>query len=158
MNLADLSGAFADAPDTTPLVFVTDEGEIGAGYHLTELKFAQITGIDCAARVTEWTEATVQLLDGDGRSHMQLGKFRSILRQSVTTIPGLKDAPLKVEFAHGNEGMRTYEMEMPDVQPDCAMIRLRDSRAMCKPAFAWSGVRGVAKANADEVRSGGCCT
>mgnify|MGYP000047113328 CR=1 FL=1 len=158
MNLNDLIAGLDDNGDQTPVVFVTEDGAVGAGYHVTELKHAEITGIDCAARVTTWVETTMQLLDGEGRSHMTLGKLRGILRQSASAVPGLADAPLRVEFAHGNTGMSMFEVVLPEVHDDCVMIRLVANHAVCKPAFGWSGVRGLAKANTQAKTSGGCCT
>lgn len=164
MNLNDVIAALSDAPDTSPLVFTTAEGEVGAGYHVTELKLAQITGIDCAARVSKWTEASLQLLDGapldseEGRAHMPLGKFLGILRQSEWKVPGLGDAPLKVEFAHGNEGLRTFELGKPEITDDRVVIRLQGSHAVCKPAFAWAGVRGLAKVRDKVSGTWECCS
>lgn len=158
MNLNDLIASLGDAPDTMPLVFETADGEVGAGYHVTELKLAQITGIDCGASVNKWTEASLQLLDGDGQAHMPLGKFLGILRRSEWKVPGLGDAPLKVEFAHGNAGLRTYELGKPEIVNDRAVIRLEDSSAVCKPAFAWSGVRGLAKVGLAGGKGRECCS
>lgn len=158
MNLNTLITALSGVSDATPLIFATTDKEIGAGYHVTELKLAQITGIDCAARVATWAEASLQLLDGEGRGHMQLGKFKGILRQSVSKVAGLDEAPVKVEFAHGNAGMRTYEMEEPELRQDKVVIRLRESRAVCKPAYSFSGIQRLAKAKAQAAKARECCT
>ena len=87
------------------MVFETDEGEIGDGYHVTEFKAGTCDGDRLrGARLSNWSEATLQLLDGQGVGHMPAGKFAGILKQSIAKVSGLGDAPLQVEFAHGNRG------------------------------------------------------
>ncbi len=129
-------------PADLPLVFQTGEGAVGDGYHVTELKLAQVTSIDCGGRVAAWTEAALQLLDGPGGSagdssgggYMKVGKFASILSQSVYRVRGLGDSPLHVEFAHGNAGLRIYDIAVPELRDGVVAIGLQESRAQCKPA------------------------
>ncbi|MCK7612678.1 DUF6428 family protein [Roseibium sediminicola] len=135
-------------PEDVPLVFATPEGEIGDGYHVTELKLAHVTGIDCGARMNTWSEATLQLLDGTGEGHMPAGKFAGILRQSIGKVSGLGDVPLQVEFAHDNRGKRLYRLETPEMTDGRIVIGLRDTRAHCKPALDMKTALGS---------SAGCC-
>jgi len=146
-------------PGDAPLVFATPEGAIGDGYHVTEFKLAHVTGIDCGARMSNWSEATLQLLDGAGGGYMKAGKFAGILRQSIRNVSGLGDAPLQVEFAHGNRGKRIYLPETPELTGGRIVIGLRDTRANCKPALdrkialgSSAGCCGTAAAEA-----AGCC-
>tara|TARA_R110002049_G_scaffold10127_9_gene50624 strand:+ start:1990 stop:2469 length:480 start_codon:yes stop_codon:yes gene_type:complete len=158
MNFATLLETLSAAPADLPLIFETSDGAIGAGYHVTEFKHAQITGIDCGARLSNWSEATLQLLDGAGRAHMRLSTFTNILRQSIAQVPGLGTAPIRVEFAPGNAGMRSYDMQAPDVSGDRAVIRLREARAICKPAHDKGGTCGTAvDQRTGATASTGCC-
>lgn len=75
MKLNELLAHLKTTPSASALVFSTEDGDIGSGYHVTEFKHAKVTGIDCGGRVSEWVEASVQLLDGSGGSHMAVGKF-----------------------------------------------------------------------------------
>ena len=84
------------------LIFRSDEGDIGGGYHVTELKQASINSIDCGGRTDEWTETVLQLLDGSGDTPMSIEKFVAIVRRSEVALPGLSDAPLYFEFGHVN--------------------------------------------------------
>lgn len=135
-------------PGDAPLVFATPDGEIGDGYHVTEFKLAHVTGIDCGARLSNWSEATLQLLDGAGGGHMRTGKFAGILRQSIGKVSGLGEAPLQVEFAHGNSGRRIYRPATPELAEGRVLVALRDTRAHCKPALD----RKIALGS-----SAGCC-
>lgn len=134
-------------PVDAPLVFRTEVGPIGDGYHVTELKHAQITSIDCGARVAEWSEAALQLLDGRGGGHMAVGKFAGIVRQSIRRVKALAECPMHVEFAHGNSGLRIYQLSGPRLEEGAVAFHLAEGRAHCKPAL-----EQVAAG-----REGGCC-
>lgn len=128
-----LTGLQAQDPDK-PLIFETLDGEIGTGYHVTELTHSVSKGIDCGGNLETWHEARLQLLDGQGSTHMRIGKFSTIVEKSVAAIPELAQASLTVEFAHGNSALRLMSIEPVDVQDDAIFVRLADKNAVCKPA------------------------
>lgn len=134
MTINDFLQTLADKPTNAPVVFTTEQGEISGGYHVTELKLANITGIDCAARQTEWAEASVQLLDGGGGAHMEVGKLSNILGQSKRQVKGLGEADMHFEFAHNNAGLQRYTMQSAADVNGRIVIHLDTQRAVCKPA------------------------
>ena len=140
MNLNDLQSELENVPTDLPLVFVTGEGPIGAGYHVTELKLADIVSIDCGAQTERWSEATLQLLDGHGDADMPVGKFRAIVGQSMASVEGLGVSPLHVEFAHGNAGLQIFEIAEAVISDDNIALSLVPLRAVCKPAKRMAGV------------------
>ena len=153
MNLVELIEELDGMPQDMPLVFTTEDGEIGGGYHVTELKLSDVTGIDCGAGIDRWSETSLQLLDGGGGTHMAVGKIVGILRQSVSRVEGLASAPVHVEFAPGNAGLRRYEVADPAIEDARVLVRLREDRAVCKPADrAGRGCTGKASAPTDS-----CC-
>ena len=136
LTLGSLRTALETSDNGSSLIFATNDGPIGAGYHVTELKLADIRSIDCGARQSAWTEATLQLLDGHGGGHMTVGTFRGIADKSLGALPGLSHAPLSVEFAPGNNGLRLYQIEAVDNEDSATVVRLKDLTALCKPAHA----------------------
>ncbi len=134
MTLDDLLAATRALPPELPLVFVTDDGPVGPGYHVTELKLARIVSIDCGARTSSWSETVLQLLDGHGRAHMPVGKFAGILAQSVRKVDGLGASPAFVEFGHHNAGMQIFRPGEPELTEGDVVLRLHPVRAQCKPA------------------------
>lgn len=136
-TLKDLLAAIETAPDDAALVFATDGGQIGAGYHVTELKLARITGIDCGKTLRSWSETQLQLLDGHGRAHMPSGVFRKIAAQSVAAIPELQDGPLRIEFAHGNAGLQIHKIDSVEASDTKVTVTLSSEQALCKPAAAY---------------------
>jgi len=123
------------APDQ-PLIFMTDAGEIGAGYHVTELKHLRVDSIDCGGRRSNWHEAQLQLLDGDHGGHMHVGKFIDIARRSMGAIDGLGHTPLSVEYAHKNQGLHRYRIGALVSGADGLRLTLVADTAICKPAMA----------------------
>ncbi len=135
MTPATLLNTLKALPKDAPLVFQTAHGAIGSGYHVTEYKLASVSSIDCGGRLSNWTEAALQLLDGVGGEYMTAGKFNAILAQSISKVNGLADTPLHVEFAHQNEGLRIYQIETPELIEGVISFPLSEDRAHCKPAL-----------------------
>lgn len=127
--LSDVSRHDADLP----LIFQTEEGDISAGYHVTELRHSNSKGIDCGGKMETWQETRLQLLDGVGHTHMSVGKFRTIVEKSLIAMPELAQAPLLAEFGHGNASLTLMSLNTSQVQGDRVVLRLGDARAVCKP-------------------------
>lgn len=134
MSLQNLLTQLREKSSDAPLVFSTKDGDIGGGYHVTELKSAQITSIDCGGNVADWTETTLQILDGGDGPHMTVGKFTAIVTHSLKAIPALADTPLFAEFAPKNAHLSRYDMALSPTDMSKAEIRLTDMQALCKPA------------------------
>ncbi len=157
MTLNELLDQLKSIPANAALLFVTEQGEIGYGYHVTEFKRSQIAGIDCGGRKSEWMEASMQLLDGSGDKPMRVGKFIRILDHSIRQLAGLGRAPVHVEFAPGNIGMRTYEMTPPELVGDRVLVRLDENRALCKPAQDRRGAPAVSGCRPSTTATQPCC-
>lgn len=155
MTLDDLLSLTGKLPAELPLVFATDDGPIGAGYHVTELKLANIVGIDCGARTSAWSETVLQLLDGHGSTHMPVGKFAGILAQSVRKVDGLGANPTFVEFGHRNSGIQVFEPAEPELHGKTVTLRLKPVRAHCKPAM--EARQAGARSGCGAGISGSCC-
>jgi len=135
MTLNDLLEFLDALPQEAPLVFNTDAGPIGDGYHVTELKLLRVDSIDCGARRSNWVESVLQLLDGEGGGHMSVGKFSAIARQSSRHLGGLADHDLQVEFAPRNKGLRVFQPMIPELLDGTVSLPLKEGRAHCKPAL-----------------------
>lgn len=134
MTFATLLTTLRQFDATAALVFTFDDQSIGAGYHVTELRHSTTTGIDCGGNIETWQETRLQLLDGQGKTHMSVGKFSGILAKSIDKLPELSDAPLVVEFSPNNLGLRLLDLGEPLESDGLVSVALRDSKAICKPA------------------------
>lgn len=140
MTLNEMREILKQKNPDAPLVFSTMAETIGAGYHVTELKASDITSIDCAGNVSRWTETALQLLDGEGRDYMKVGKFLGILNHSFATVESLMASQAFVEFSPNNEGLRKYEPALQETGSDIAEFGLIDVRAHCKPSLSGNSV------------------
>ncbi|CUI61713.1 hypothetical protein TA5113_00945 [Cognatishimia activa] len=134
MKLSAFLKALGPSPVDLPVIYFTDEAAIGAGYHLTELKSAPTTSIDCGGNINHFHEVTLQLLDGSVGKHMTAGKLTKILLHSLKTLPDLDWADVKVEFAPNNEGLQLFLLGEPIVTDFEVRVPLIADGAVCKPA------------------------
>ncbi len=134
-TLAELLARLNGVDPKMPLVFATADGEVGAGYHVTELRHSISKGIDCGGNVETWKDAKLQLLDGPGSTPMTVGTFTNIVQKSLSALPELRDASLMVEFGHNNEQLAIMSLHGPDISEETVALFLGDARAVCKPAI-----------------------
>lgn len=134
MTFAKLLSSLKPLDANAALIFEVEDHVIGAGYHVTELRHSVSTGIDCGGNIEAWQEARLQLLDGPGKAHMSVGKFTDILEKSLGKLPKLSGVPLLVEFSPGNFGLKLMALSEPSVRDGRVFLKLRESKAICKPA------------------------
>jgi hypothetical protein len=133
-TLQELVDTLAGYDPAAALTFETEAGPIGDGYHITELKRADIASIDCMGRLDAWRETVMQVLDGAEGAPMRLGVFSKIAAKSKTALPDLFNSPLFVEFAPHNQGLGRYRIGEIAVADGRVSVRLAKDRAVCKPA------------------------
>lgn len=150
MNLQDLNTALQPVADDVSIRFQSDEGLVGPGFHITELKAAKIEAIDCGGALDQWDEVILQLMDGHQGQPMRADRLRSILRHSIGKIPALAEADVRVEFAHGNRGMGIHQMSGLSFGDGQAVIELTQDQAVCK-----ANVRAQAKIDTEAAVR--CC-
>ncbi len=155
-TLGQLMETFKPLADGAGVVFHTDDGEIGGGYHVTELKLAHFDSIDCGGNRHRWSEAHLQLLDAPGSEHMRAGKFTGILRKCLETIDELRDVPVYVEFALENRGIERFRIEDIEVDGNRIAIALEPGNAACKPALAAQPMRNGSACCGSETEAGAC--
>ncbi|MEL7105232.1 MAG: DUF6428 family protein [Pseudomonadota bacterium] len=130
--------AFLAALDTAMpeagVVFATEDGPVGAGYHITELKHARVDSIDCGGHRSGWDEAAVQVLDVFGDAPMPVERLRAIVTRSLGAIPALAEAPVHIEFGHRNQSLSRYDIAGLQVDDHLVQISMVRARATCKPA------------------------
>lgn len=131
-TLNDLTTQIASHPQDAPLIFETAQGEIGAGFHVTEFKAASINSITCGGDLDAWTETRLQLLDGASGTHMSVSRFGKIAAHSVQKISDLADAPLLIEYAPDNNGLHQYVIGDITHDETGTRVHLTPDHAQCK--------------------------
>ena len=146
-SVNDLTSFLKGRTETDQVLFEAEGDEIGRGYHLTELRLARISSIDCGGVMDARDEAQMQVLDAPGDAAMSAGKMAAILSRSAAEIDGLATAPLNVEFSPGNEGLGRYRLGAPRVGQGVVTLTLSAMGPECKAM-----TRAFAKPKAQE-----CC-
>jgi len=144
MRLSTLVTRLDTAPADLPVIYFTDKTAIGVGYHLTEIKAAQVSGIDCGGNSSHFHDVTLQLLDGQIGRHMSVQKLVGILKHSLKELPDLDWADVKVEFSPGNEGLQIFSLGDPIITDFEIRLPLTPVGAVCKPALAVGAACGPA--------------
>ena len=136
MTLTELIDRLRVAPADAPLAFSTESAEIGAGYHVTELRASRTTVIDCGGGIAEEDEVRMQILDGDADGGLTVGRFLRIAERSRAAIRGLDGPELVVEVAPGNAGLQLHTPGAPRIAAERVVVPLVPLRASCRPAAA----------------------
>lgn len=127
---------------------------VDAAYHITEIKQAPITSVDCGGKMNSWTEVIVQLWEPVGEPQeraMLVDKALSIINLVEKTLPLNPLATVKIEF--GNSAFDTRQMHPNQVMVDGnnLIINLQPDTVQCK-AIERGGSCGTTTSGEE------CCT
>ncbi len=118
------------------LQFQYAEGKlVDAAYHITEIKQAPITSVDCGGVLNTWTEIIVQLWVPENEQQlrsMKVSKALSIVNIVEKILPLASDATVKIEF--GNTEFDTRQMFPNEmfVNGDSLTVNLWPDAVQCK--------------------------
>ncbi len=164
MNIQDIAQQLSDNPEL-PVKFYVDGAAIKRGYHVTEVKNAAVTSIDCGqnSSVEQWNELIIQLLDGSNlpsQNYMPAKKFQGIAAKALETLSAEDAHLLFFEFAPGNGPIRKLNVAAMDSSATEHSIYLGNEKAVCKP-FQRSRLVSAATAiknKAGSVIRNDCCS
>lgn len=108
---------------------------VDAAYHITEIKQAPITSVDCGGVMNKWTEIIMQLWvpeQADQTRAMKVSKALSIIAIVEKFLPIDANGMVKVEF--GNAEFDTRQMFPNEIIIDgeSLIIDLRPDAVQCK--------------------------
>lgn len=108
---------------------------VDAAYHITEIKQAPITSVDCGGVMNAWTEIIVQLWvpeDGQQERAMKVGKALSIVDIVEKMLPLNPNGTVKIEF--GNSEFDTRQMFPNEIviSNNALTVDLRPDAVQCK--------------------------
>jgi hypothetical protein len=124
-----------EAHHALPLVFTYGGKAIAAGYHVTEIKAAQFSSLDCGANPESWSETIIQLWDVEstGATHMKVSKFLGILSQVERRVALDPEALLIFEAGDSVSPMQVFTIGSIATASDHVGIALAPRPATCKP-------------------------
>lgn len=108
---------------------------VDASFHITEIKLAPITSVDCGGLMNKWTEVIVQLWEPsvkEAEREMKVSKALSIVDIVEKMLPLDEEAIVKIEF--GNSQFDTRQMFPADitVDGDNLVVNLSPDFVQCK--------------------------
>lgn len=137
------------------LQFQYAEGKfIDAAYHITEIKQAPITSVDCGGVLNRWTDIIVQLWvpENSGQKRaMKVGKALSIIDIVEKKLPLDGDGTVKIEFGNAEFDTRQMFPNEMIISGENLLIDLRPDAVQCK-AISRGGSCGT------DDKGGECCT
>jgi len=143
---------------------------VDAAYHITEIKQASITSVDCGGVLNSWAEIIVQLWvpeNGGQQRSMKVSKALSIVSIVENRLLLDGNATVKIEF--GNAAFDTRQMFPNDItlQGESLTVNLRPDAVQCKAINRGDScgtekpkaelINLAAKADACCAPGGGCC-
>jgi hypothetical protein len=142
-----------------------DDKRVSASYHITEIKQAPITSVDCGGVMNSWTEIIIQLMEPTVKQQerpMKVRKALSIIELVEKSLPLNPHGIVKIEF--GNSEFDTRQLHPADLIVDDGelVVDLRPGMVQCK-AIERGGSCGVpAEKSKLELKnittSAACCT
>lgn len=104
-------------------------------FHITEIKQANITSVDCGGKMNAWTEVIVQLWEPtvfDLERSMKVSKALSIIELVEKTLPLNPNSLVKIEF--GNDIFDTRQMHPYhfEIIGDEIIVKLQADKTQCK--------------------------
>lgn len=108
---------------------------VDAAYHITEIKQAPITSVDCGGVLNKWTEIIVQLWVPENEQQlnpMKISKALSIINVVEKILLLDPDGLVKIEF--GNSSFDTRQMFPDEMIADetSLTVDLRPNAVQCK--------------------------
>jgi len=142
-----------------------DNKWVDAAYHITEIKQAQITSVDCGGVVNSWTEVIVQLYEPENSRQlraMKVHKAMNIIDLVEKALPLNGDAIVKIEFGNAVFDARQLIPNGLLADDDNLIVDLRADTVQCK-AIERGGSCGTGEKAKSELKNlavaaDACCT
>jgi hypothetical protein len=135
LNWSAFKAALVQNPDLELQFQYAENKWVDASYHITEIKQAPITSVDCGGVMNSWTEVIIQLWEPEGAQAeraMKVNKALSIINVVEKMLALDADATVKIEF--GNSEFDTRQMYPGEitVSGDNLLVDLRPDTVQCK--------------------------
>lgn len=141
-----------------------DDKKVNASYHITEIKQAPVTSVDCGGKMNAWTEIVVQLMEpanGNQLRPMKVRKALSIVEIVEKALPLNLHGIVKIEFGNADFDVRQMHPFALLVDGDELTVNLRNDTVQCK-ALVRGGSCGTpaekTKLKLGDIKTDACCT
>jgi hypothetical protein len=135
MNWQTFKETLEKHPDQLLQFKYADGKFVDASFHITEIKQAPITSVDCGGVMNRWTEIIVQLYEpttAHQERSMKVGKALSIIALVEKALPLDSLATVKIEFGNNTFDTRQMLPNQISVQGENLVVDLRADTVQCK--------------------------
>jgi hypothetical protein len=111
---------------------------IRPSFHITEIKQATITSVDCGGKMNAWTEVIVQVWEpesedaAEANRPMKVAKALSIIELVERSLPINPKASVKIEFGNTQFDTRQLLTKGFRIVADNLIVDLRPDTVQCK--------------------------
>ncbi len=108
---------------------------VNAAYHITEIKQAPITSVDCGGVMNSWTEIIIQLMEPENQHQqnaMKVNKALAIIELVERALPLNPSGTVKIEFGNLEFDTRQLVPNEIIIDGDNLVIDLRPDAVQCK--------------------------
>jgi hypothetical protein len=135
INWQDFKNTLVQNPEKH-LQFEYAEGQfVDAAFHITEIKQAPITSVDCGGKMNSWTEIIVQLWEPSTKEadrSMKVSKALSIINLVEKSLPLNPLATVKIEFGNSRFDTRQLYPDECIADGDTFNVKLTPDFTQCK--------------------------
>lgn len=135
MNWQSFRSSIAMHPNKHLQFRYANDQLVDASYHITEIKQAPITSVDCGGVMNAWTEIILQLWEPsvkDSERAMTVSKAISIIELVEKAMPLNPIAIVKIEFGNSEYDTRQMYPGNITVDGDNLVVDLRPDFTQCK--------------------------
>ncbi len=118
-------------------------------YHITEIKQANISSVDCGGNLDVWNEIILQVLEpkeNDAENSMEVSKALKIVDLVENKLSLHPNAFVKIEFGNSNFGVRQMSPNKLETSGTNLIVDLEPETTQCK-ASDKGGSCGTKKSN-----------
>jgi len=135
MNWKTFKETLLKHPDLDLQFQYADDKRVDASYHITEIKQAPVTSVDCGGVMNEWTEVIIQLYEPENKRQlraMKVKKALDIIALVEKALPLTADAIVKIEFGNELFDSRQLLPSALNTEGENLVVDLRPDRVQCK--------------------------
>ncbi len=161
MNLEALISTLINNPNKALLFEYAPNQFAGTNYHLTEIKSAAITSVDCGGVSHDWNETIFQLWENPKEigktTYMTTSKIFDIISKVNSIKPLLMDTEVKVEY--GNSIFHTANLSIQNItiNENRIIIQLHTEKTLCKAPELCGVPEPSSSENQSCAPGSGCC-
>jgi hypothetical protein len=134
----DFKAQLSAYPDHHLQFEYAEDMRIRHSFHITEIKLAPITSVDCGGKMNAWTEVIVQIWEPEAQAgtanarSMKVSKALSIIELVERSLPISPKASVKIEFGNTQYDTRQLLPKEITVVGDELIVDLRPDSVQCK--------------------------